>query len=91
MTRFLDGPAEGVQLMLRNAPEVLRVVRDRRDGKWDALDAPEDEPTPSEEVFHYRRVGSVGYAHVDYRTRAGRRAGQTVARADYHFIQNRSG
>jgi len=89
MTRFLDGPAEGVRLMLRNAPAVLRVVRST-DGTWDALDMPGDEPGRDEEIFLYRRVGPAGWAHVDYRDRRGRRTGQTVARADYRVIEAQS-
>jgi hypothetical protein len=84
MIRFLDGPAEGVVLELRNAPEMLRVVRDPA-GTWDALDAPGDEPRPDEKVFLYRRVRLIGFAHIDYVTKDRRRAAKTIARAEYRF------
>jgi len=51
MTRFLDGPAEGVTLMLRRAPIYLRVVH--RGTEWDALDALDDRPTPDETIYVY--------------------------------------
>jgi hypothetical protein len=82
MIRFLDGPAAGVALKLRNAPEVLRVVRDLA-GAWDALDAPGDEPRPDEEVFLYRRTRMIGFVHIDYVTKDRRRAAKTIAKAEY--------
>lgn len=66
MTTFIDGPAAGQHLMLKNAPQTLRVVRDKVTGKWDALDAPGDTPRESEDVFEYERAELTGGAFVDY-------------------------
>jgi len=74
LIRFLDGPAEGVTLFLRSAPEVLRVVR-AEDGTWDALDQPGDEPRPGETVFVYRREGRGGVAMVDFARGSKHRSG----------------
>lgn len=83
MSRFLDGPAEGVEIVARRAPMYLRVVQDQVTLKWDVLDQPDDTPSPSELVFVYRRVESTfgavqacgrgngggcrEYQHADYR------------------------
>lgn len=86
MVRFLDGPAQGVSLMLRNAPETLRVVRSSA-GDWDALDEPGDEPREDETIFVYRRSGPPrGFVHVD-RLIKGRRVGQTSVQADYRVAE----
>lgn len=63
MVEFIDGPAQGETLVLRNSPVMLRVVRSSR-GNWDALDYPDDEPRPQERVFVYRLVGQPGRYHV---------------------------
>lgn len=63
MTRFLDGPAAGVVLMLRRAPVYIRVVRGRQ---WDALDQLDDTPEPDELVTAYQRVGNAGTVHIDF-------------------------
>lgn len=60
MVRFLDGPAEGVELALSRAPMFLRVVVDETTLKWDALDQLDDTPGPSERVHVYRRDGGTG-------------------------------
>jgi hypothetical protein len=87
MIRMLDGPAQGVALELKNAPEVLRVVK-AADGTWDALDAPGDFPRPDEHVYLYRRHGSPGVAMIDYVDRVtGRRRGKSVMIAQYRFIE----
>jgi len=52
MNTFLDGPAAGVILQVRRTPILLRVVLGLS-GKWDALDQPDDSPTPDEQVFVY--------------------------------------
>lgn len=65
MTIFLDGPAEGQTLLLKRAPRFLRVVKGG--GKWDALDQPEDTPTPDEEVYAYQIEGTPGQCHVNAR------------------------
>lgn len=64
MTRFIDGPAEGVTLMLKRTPVYLRVVRNRQ-GKWDALDQLDDSPASDEEIFVYRLKEHLGNAFVD--------------------------
>jgi len=50
MIRFLDGPADGVELRLMRTPIMLRVVRSAG-GTWDALDQPDDTPTRSTEAW----------------------------------------
>lgn len=77
MTRFLDGPAEGQTMLLRNAPLVLRAVQGP-DGRWDALDMPTDQPAPHEAVVLYERVSAAGFVHV----RASK-GGGFYASADY--------
>lgn len=51
MITFLDGPAQGVTLMLRRAPLALRVVRGPKG--WDALDQLDDRPAAGEFVYVY--------------------------------------
>lgn len=68
MIRFLDGPAAGVALFLKRAPVYLRAVMAHDDGQsveWDALDQLDDTPKDSEGVVAYKRVGSVGWVHID--------------------------
>jgi len=88
--RFLDGPAAGVVLRLRDAPAWLRAVRDGA-GRWDALDQPGDAPAAGEEVFVYRRQGEADSVHVSCSER-GRRRGRWLVRADYvHHAARPSG
>ena len=89
MIRFLDGPAEGVRLELRAAPEALRVVIDHT-GTWDALDQPGDEPRADETVFVYRRLALPAVIHVDFVLK-GRCMSKTFASADYRFVPKDSG
>lgn len=56
MTKFLDGPASGVILTLQRVQIMLRVVRDKLTGEWDALNDPADMPKETEEIFVYRMV-----------------------------------
>lgn len=63
MTRFLDGPAEGVTLMLRRAPVFLRAVKGAGD-TWDALDQLQDTPEAHEAVYVYALDGEPGWMHV---------------------------
>jgi hypothetical protein len=84
--RFIDGPAQGVTLLLRAAPEVLRVVR-AEDGTWDALDQPGDEPRAGEEVFVYRREGRAGVAMLDFARGSKYRSGAYAA-GRYRHEQN---
>ena len=59
-TRFGDGPAMNHVLELERSPLYLRVVEDE-DGGIDALDALEDEATPGEKIYAYRRDGEPSY------------------------------
>lgn len=54
--KILDGPAEGVSLLLRTCPVFLRLVRDQTTNVWDALDQEGDEPGDNEVVYPYRLV-----------------------------------
>jgi hypothetical protein len=70
MTRFVDGPAAGVTLMLRRAPMLLRAVR-AADGTWDALDQLEDTPRADETVVVYRMARGPFAMHVNRDRRHG--------------------
>lgn len=80
MTTFLDGPAKGQKLLLRNSPNVLTVVVGQ-DGKWDALDMPGDAPRLTEVAHRYRLVERSGTAHVNF----GRGRGGFFAIASYRY------
>lgn len=69
MTRLLDGPAAGTDLMLRRAPVWLRVVV-APDGTVDALDQLQDTPQPDEEVHVYRQVEGTSSVVFACRTRS---------------------
>jgi hypothetical protein len=62
MITFIDGPAQGVQLNLRRAPIMLRVVQSAR--AWDALDQPDDDPRRGEQVHVYIQVGPTQTYHM---------------------------
>ena len=83
MTKFLDGPAKGEVLMLRNCPRYLRVTHQQ--GVWDALDIPSDTPRPSEEVYAYRRKGDCGHAFVDFGGKSKKASG-CYAIAEYEIV-----
>lgn len=83
-SEFLDGPAEGVTLATRRAPEFLRVVRPGEgwsgaweaaggDGtpKWDCLDQLDDEVREGEEVFAYRLEGQASQVFACTRSGGG--------------------
>ena len=82
MTKFSDGPAAGVKLLLGRAPAYLRVTRDSA-GKWDALDQIDDAPEPGETVIVYRKVSDDGTVHVDSQDERGRRRGAWYSMATY--------
>lgn len=86
MTDFIDGPAMGKRLTLGGAPIMLQVVQGR-DGKIDALDSPDDQPAPNEEVYLYIRVGPPGATgFIDGRDpKTGRRTGGMFASATYRL------
>ena len=83
MIQFLDGPAAGVELSLRAAPRILRVVRSEN-GEWDALDQPQDAPEAGEEVFVYVRAGEPFVGFIDYHDGRGRK-GEPFINAKYWF------
>lgn len=78
MTRFIDGPAEGVSLMLQRSLVFLRVVHDRS-GKWDALDQLEDTPKNDERILVYFLEDLLGFAHYNF----GPKGGCRCQRANY--------
>lgn len=64
MTRFEDGPAEGLSLILKRAPKFLRAVKNR-EGTWDALDQLDDAPEVDEQLFAYERHGGEIRGFID--------------------------
>lgn len=83
MTRFLDGPASGVSLVLGRAPLLLRVVQSAG-GEWDALDQIDDAPAPGETIhLYWIATRQPRVAFLDYQDRTGRRRGQRMESADY--------
>lgn len=63
MIRFIDGPAEGVELRLLRVPVLLRVVRSPG-GKWDALDQLDDEARPRERIWLYVCCTKPTWTHI---------------------------
>lgn len=63
MTTFEDGPAKGQKLMLRNAPQFLRVVVEN--GKFDALDQHNDMPRQTEALYAYELTAQPGLVHIN--------------------------
>ena len=89
MISFIDGPAEGVRLSLQRMVFFLRVVRDAN-GKWDALDQPDDTPAAGETIYVYRHDKTTGSAFVDGRDpKTGKRWGRVENVATYrlHTVQ----
>lgn len=85
-SKFLDGPAAGQMIELRNPTIMLRVVR-AADGTWDALDMPEDVAREDETVFVYRAtLKPITVVHVDYRDKQGRRCGKWHQDAEYRVL-----
>lgn len=86
MTRFTNGPAQGVVLGLTRVPIYLRVVRDGR-GKWDALNNLDDRIGFDETPFAYKLASNDGRVHVNSRdAKTGRRTGGCFAMATYEVI-----
>jgi len=77
MTKFLDGPAAGVVLMLRRSPTFLRVCHKGR-SEWDALDQVSDTPRAGEVLYAYRLVKDDGVVFV--------RPGGAYRLAEYAYI-----
>lgn len=90
MTTFLDGPAKGETLLLRNAPAMLRVTLNQTGllPVWDALDVVGDTAEPHEFIYAYRRAGPVMAAHLNFGRgrRGGPRSGY-YAGAPYRLIE----
>ncbi len=92
MTRFVDGPARGITLLLTSSPLFIRAVRDRHnvldnhDG-WSALLFKAAEPKRTESVYAYRLVACRGTIQV---RRTGRPDDSTVAYtvADYSLVED---
>lgn len=70
MIKFRDGPAAGQTLMIRSAPDFLRVVRGKF-GEWDALDQWNDAPTADETIYVYRRASRIETIHLQMSPRSG--------------------
>jgi hypothetical protein len=70
MITFVDGPAMGQTLSLRRAPLLLRVTHIPHTGKFDALDQPEDVPTPRERIYVYVLTGIPTHYHMRCRRRS---------------------
>lgn len=92
MTRFMDGPAAGVTLMLRRAPFFLRAVQRPAKpgwsdmGEWDALDQLDDRPSADETIVVYRlRPSTQSRMHVCARGR-GARAGGWYEGGEYEVV-----
>ena len=86
MTRFTNGPATGVTLLLRRVPIYLRVVAKQRQcgrPEWDALDQVDDTPTSDETLYAYRKVSDDGTVHIN----RGRHGSGFYAIATYEFIE----
>jgi hypothetical protein len=81
-THFSDGPAAGTELQLHRSPRYLRVVQ-AAVGSWDALDLLNDWPLPDETIHVYQLQGEVGWMHVDFTDRQGRRRGRNLHTATY--------
>lgn len=88
MTRFLDGPAAGKTLTLRNSPELLRVTIDRITGEVDALDAREDSPKATEalHVYKLRNIEQLN-AIVCTRGKGGSRSFSKIANYVIYTVQ----
>jgi hypothetical protein len=85
MTRFLDGPAAGVNLMLRRSPLFLRVTDDGQD--LDALDQIDDTPRPNERLYAYVMQQYLGAMHLLVRGKDAAKRGGFFTRADYRYLE----
>jgi len=71
MTKFQDGPANGVVLLLRRSPLFLRVVHAEGSEAWDALDRTEDILKRNESVYVYKRIGQACRVHLNLGRKGG--------------------
>lgn len=86
MTKFIGGIADGKVLSLGRAPRFLRVTRDEKTGKIDALDQRDDEPFDEEAIFVYQCKSTCGGAFVDGRNpKTGKRVGGYQVIATYEI------
>lgn len=81
MSRFLDGPAAGTSLLLKRAPQLLRVVQDTN-STFDALDQLHDTPALGERITVYERVTKPSTVHIN----AGRKGCGWFQIAEYRAI-----
>ena len=81
MIKFKGGPADGVVLALKRAPNYMRVTKPA-EGKFDALDQLSDTPLPGEALFAYKKVEDHGKVHV-----CGGKITGWYAVAVYQFIE----
>lgn len=89
MTRFLDGPVAGAQLMLSRSPLFVRVtVAESTSGPViDCLDMLDDEPAEGEVLYAYRREGKPTAMHISYTSsKTRRREGKVLRAADYQVV-----
>ncbi len=87
-TRFLDGPASGLELSLRRAPTFLRVVCDHN-GDLDALDQLDDVAEEGERLYAYRVVeGTRNRFHLLVRGKEARTRGGWWELADYRWCDD---
>lgn len=86
MTKFLNGPAAGKLLVLRFAPDFLRVTR-RSDGEFDALDSPSDVAEDGETIFVYAKASQDSSGFLDYTDKRGRRQGVQFTGATYRYLE----
>jgi hypothetical protein len=81
MTTFIDGPAKGQHLRLHFSPQYLRVT-EGANGKWDALDDPNDTALPEERIHVYELHEHLGMCHIN----AGRGRGGFYPIASYREV-----
>lgn len=87
MSTFHGGPLDGVALVLRRSPPLLRAVYCSRRDEFDALDLLDDQVAKSETPYAYHRVGEPVVMMMDW-TEGGRRRGGRVSSAEYCFIDS---
>ncbi len=83
MTTFTGGPAEGHILMLRRAPQYLRVVV-APGNKVDALDQLDDTPAAEERIHVYELQEFRGSVHI---TRSPRSQSGNYVAATYRHLE----
>ncbi len=85
-TTFIDGVAQGAELLLSRSPILLRVVYDGVTKKVDALDLLDDEPRDGEIVQVYRLASQPVRGFADGRDpKTGKRWGKQFSAARYRM------